>query len=78
MASNIRVCCRFRPFNKLEKKNNSTSCVEHDLESVAVTDNDKKVHDFSFDRIFGDTSSQAEVFEFTAKPVINEVFEGMQ
>ena len=37
----------------------------------------EKPHEFTFDRVFPDTTRQIEVFEFAAKPLIDGIFEGI-
>ena len=65
-GSNVRVMCRVRPQNSKELKQNDSFCVE--LTDTAITL--EKYQTFTFDRCFGPDSSQNEVFDFVAKPLI--------
>eukprot|EP00929_Paragymnodinium_shiwhaense_P119403 TRINITY_DN912_c0_g2_i1.p1 TRINITY_DN912_c0_g2~~TRINITY_DN912_c0_g2_i1.p1 ORF type:complete len:781 (+),score=184.31 TRINITY_DN912_c0_g2_i1:187-2529(+) len=74
----IKVCCRFRPLNDLERRETSRTCVEvaaPDAASTTVyvptTD-----HTFVFDRVFRWDASQKEVYDYAAKPIINAVLRG--
>ena len=87
---NIRVVCRLRPENKIEKEGGHKICVSHSLSSVKINvsnwkwkqiESDKRssedgVHEFTFDRIFGPDSKQLEVFDYSAKPIIQSVMDG--
>ncbi len=76
---NVNVMCRFRPVSEKEKEQNKNLCTEY-IDSYQVSI--KSSHDFnstyrfSFDRIFGPNSSQKEVFDISAKPIIDSVLEG--
>jgi hypothetical protein len=75
--SNIKVCCRFRPRNTLEIKEdseNSKKSLEYDNSSVNVIHDG--IHKYNFDRIFGEKSTQEEVFNETALPVIEDMLKG--
>jgi hypothetical protein len=66
MASNrdrIKVVCRIRPENAIEKSGNYKRCVEYDQKNISVECiTESKVsdmsgkHDFAFDAIFGPDS----------------------
>eukprot|EP01083_Nonionella_stella_P150579 479905_1 len=73
-SDSIRVCARFRPFNKLEKSKGSGQCMEisDDAESVSLKDGRK----FNFDRVFDIDSDQATVFDYTARPLVESVLDG--
>ena len=78
MASDgaISVVCRFRPQNKLEESQNGKPCVSFDDDGQSVSvggDGEYGAHKCTFDRIFPEDTTQADVFEFAAKPVIDEV-----
>lgn len=79
--SNIKVFIRVRPFNNSEKEMGSEECVKIDNNSILIkiinSKNEKKNEfDFNFDKIFGGISSQEEVFNSVALPVINGLING--
>ncbi|CAK8990076.1 Kinesin-related protein 3 (Kinesin family member 3) (Kinesin-1) [Durusdinium trenchii] len=71
----IKVCCRFRPQNQLEKDQSGKICITlgDDITSVYVPNIDSS---FVFDRVFGSEASQKEVYDYAAKPIINGVLRG--
>ncbi|CAG9323451.1 unnamed protein product [Blepharisma stoltei] len=77
---NVKVICRFRPLNSKEKEYSERSCIEFgsDLKSVRMlTQSDAGcLPVFNFDRVFSPDSSQAEVYEMAARPVVESVLEG--
>lgn len=64
---NIHVFLRVRPLNNMEQSRGDTKCVELANQSMAIFNNVNKnlSRKFSFDYIFGEKSSQEEVFHFT-------------
>ena len=73
----IKVVCRMRPENKLEKEGNYARCVEFDKKNIRVTvagehkaGDMEGSHPFAFDRVFGPNTQQQEVFDEVALPVI--------
>jgi kinesin family protein 5 len=79
----IKVVCRIRPENEIEKKGAYRRCVEHDDKQIeiAVTAESKVSdmngnHKFSFDRVFGSEATQASVFQEVAVPTVDGVFNG--
>lgn len=77
-AGNVKVMCRFRPISDKEKDHSKNICCEFmDNTQVSIrTTNDLNTYRFSFDRIFNPKSSQQEVFNLAAKPIIDSVLEG--
>ncbi|CAE7538358.1 kif3 [Symbiodinium natans] len=73
----IKVCCRFRPQNQLEKEKEQSGricvTVNGDGTSVYVPSIDNS---FVFDRVFGVDATQKEVYDYAAKPIINGVLRG--
>lgn len=71
----IKVCCRFRPQNQLEKEQSGKICITlgDDITSVYVPTIDTS---FVYDRVFGSESTQKEVYDYVAKPIINGVLRG--
>lgn len=69
------MCCRFRPQNGIEKTHNGKICVE-------VPDNGNSVYlpasdqTFVLDKVFRWDTSQKEVYEYAAKPIISAVLKG--
>mmetsp|Transcript_7168 Transcript_7168/g.15584 ORF Transcript_7168/g.15584 Transcript_7168/m.15584 type:complete len:682 (+) Transcript_7168:136-2181(+) len=71
----IRVCCRFRPQSQFERSSSGKICCEvpDGLTTVYVPSTD---HTFVFDRVFRWDSKQKEVYDYSAKAIINSVLRG--
>ncbi|GMF25013.1 unnamed protein product [Phytophthora fragariaefolia] len=76
----IRVCARFRPQNKLEQQHQAVECVRLEDDTAAHVHSDARGvsdnHTFTFDQVFGTASSQLEVYEATAKPLVESALRG--
>ncbi|KAG6976613.1 hypothetical protein JG688_00001197 [Phytophthora aleatoria] len=76
----IRVCARFRPQNKLEQKHQAVECVHLEDNTVARVRSEARGvaddHTFTFDQVFGTKSSQLNVYEATAKPLVMSTLRG--
>ncbi|XP_042464696.1 kinesin-like protein KIN-5A [Zingiber officinale] len=78
---NVQVVLRCRPLNDDEKKANTQvviSCNEHRREVSAAQNIANKLIDrtFTFDKVFGPTSKQKDLFDQAVAPIVNEVLEG--
>eukprot|EP00429_Kryptoperidinium_foliaceum_P018086 CAMPEP_0176039054 /NCGR_PEP_ID=MMETSP0120_2-20121206/19358_1 /TAXON_ID=160619 /ORGANISM="Kryptoperidinium foliaceum, Strain CCMP 1326" /LENGTH=749 /DNA_ID=CAMNT_0017372449 /DNA_START=115 /DNA_END=2364 /DNA_ORIENTATION=- len=71
----IKVCCRFRPENQLEREHGGRISVEcpDGGTMVRVISCDMN---FQFDRVFRWDANQKEVYDYAAKPIINAVLRG--
>lgn len=77
MSNNVRVVCRFRPTNQKERDLGSTEVMNIDSAGTSVTiKGSESNHNFSFDKIFGMTCTQQEVYEYAAKPVVEDILKG--
>jgi kinesin family member 5 len=84
MASAVRVVCRFRPQQERELAKGGQSVVSFGsqtpengvVNSVQLRIPDAAAQTFAFDRIFPPESSQAEVYDSAAKPVVEDVLRG--
>ncbi|KAG6609661.1 kinesin family member 3 [Phytophthora cinnamomi] len=80
IRAGIRVCARFRPQNKLEQKHQAVECVLLEDSTAAHVHSEARGvsddHTFTFDQVFGTTSSQLEVYEATAKPLVESALRG--
>ena len=82
-SGNVVVAARFRPQNSIEEAKGGTLCIKtysDDPQRVDVESSDgsgaDRAHTFAFDYVFGLNSSQEEVYEKSAKPVVCSVLEG--
>ncbi|EGC40234.1 hypothetical protein DICPUDRAFT_146808 [Dictyostelium purpureum] len=70
----IRVVCRVRPLTELEISRNERSIVFfHNSNSISIRANGQP---FTFDRIFNCESTQLQVFQDVAEPIINDFLNG--
>ena len=90
-SAKVKVFCRIRPENEKEKLNGLKTCmfphsettvkIYTDVPSTSAIINNKEENrssqDFTFDRIFGSDSTQEQIFEVIAKPIILAAFEGI-
>ena len=77
LRGNILVCCRARPLNALEMGRGERVIVDAS-DSSEVSFLDRKAgswRNFTFDRVFGDQSSQCEVFD-DVEPIALSVIDG--
>lgn len=76
-AVNVRVVCRFRPQNRKELERNvgTVQTVSPDKKTVTIKGETGK-HDFGFDAIFGEESTQKEVYDDGAKQTVADIFNG--
>ncbi|KAL2900174.1 Kinesin-like protein KIN-5C [Bienertia sinuspersici] len=78
---NVQVILRCRPFSDEEVRNNApqvVTCNDYHRE-VAVSQNIAGKHFdrvFVFDKVFGPTSQQKDLYEQAITPIVNEVLEG--
>nr|CAG4715957.1 unnamed protein product [Naegleria fowleri] len=76
----VKVCVRCRPFNQTEIEKKSKKCVEIDknLNQVILTKNENEPPKppFTFDAVFDMDATQLEVFQSTAKPIVESVMDG--
>ena len=73
----VKVVARFRPLNKLELTKGSRVCIGNlSKESMQLKTQDGSAYNFTFDRIFGTTSSQAEVWADVGRPIVESLFLG--
>ncbi len=75
----VKVAVRARPMNSLEKKNNSVNCVSVDTENnqITVTKPDTgEDKSWQFDYVYAPGTSQRQVYDEIAFPLVESVFEG--
>ncbi|KAH3672224.1 hypothetical protein WICPIJ_010076 [Wickerhamomyces pijperi] len=71
-VNNIKVITRFRPENSSEKeKGHSTVIKEINEASISLKDGT-----FTFDRVFGPDSTQADVFDYSVLQTVEDFFNG--
>ena len=77
-AANVKVICRFRPMNELEKTNgNEQVCVFTSQTSLQFNSTrEKNQYSFNFDRIFPPSSTQEDIYSFGVKDIIDSVLDG--
>jgi len=80
--ANVQVIPRFRPVNNRERSeggDGSKIVVDFDEDGKGLcvwTEGGKKPNRFTFDHVFPPTSTQLEVFNTVAQPLVKEVFNG--
>ena len=80
MAGNVRVICRTRPLNRKELDRGGYNILNFSEDGGTVTirnpDDEKTKHSFNFDFCFPPTTSQAQVYDVCAQPILEDVFRG--
>jgi kinesin family protein 5 len=78
-SSNILVICRFRPLSvsEIEYSPDTVYSLEEDHKTVKMMSQyETEPQKFTFDYIFESDSSQLEVYEYAAKPIVDAVMQG--
>ncbi|GMH56505.1 hypothetical protein TrLO_g10873 [Triparma laevis f. longispina] len=74
MKGKIRVYARCRPFNKLEKEQDSEQCVRFiDDTSLELNAGARGLRDFTYDGVFSPSETQAEVYEDTSHLITSAI-----
>ncbi|KAL0254443.1 Kinesin heavy chain [Diplodia seriata] len=77
MASNsIKVVARFRPQNKIEIASGGEPIVSFQSEDTCSIKSNEASGDFTFDRVFGMTSRQHEIFDYSIRPTVDDILNG--
>jgi len=76
-ATNVRVVCRFPPQNQKEIDSGGVSLgnIDEEQKTVQIKGAESN-HTFTFDRIFGPNGTQKEVFDYAARPVVEDILKG--
>jgi len=72
----VRVCVRFRPQQQRELVKAGVPVCHFDSSNKNVTMNGKRKAAFSFDRVFNMDTTQQEVYDYAAKPVVEDLLKG--
>ena len=77
-SESVKVAVRVRPMNSREKEENSTICVEVDpsTNQISVSNPKQETKTFQFDYVYPLTSSQREVYDEVAFPIVESIFQG--
>ena len=75
----IKICFRLRPKNKLESYRRSTMCIEASEKSpnVRIDSSLYGIHNFCFDQVFGEDSSQKTVSDFFTERFTSKLLNGV-
>jgi len=71
MDKSVRVFCRFRPIG-----NEESSPLTLTDEEVKIVGKRNEMHTYHYDHVFNQTSTQENVYEIVAQPLIEEILKG--
>jgi len=73
----INVCCRFRPKNEREIKEEKNNKQFYFLSPTSILiKNENKEHEFFFDSIFSEQTTQEQIYNEKILPLLDELFAG--
>jgi hypothetical protein len=77
----VKVVMRCRPFSEREKEGGYANCVDINKDTASVSIKSQNSSDpaklFTFDSVFDGTSTQVEVYNLTARRIVDAVLEGV-
>jgi hypothetical protein len=73
---NARVVCRIRPQNNDEKKNGGHGCLDYTKSNIEVYTNLGQ-YPFDCDRIFSENDTQEDIFNYCARPLVEDALAGV-
>ena len=73
---NTKVVCRIRPQNLSEKRCGGHTCLDYSNTAIEVYTSLGQ-YPFECDRIFDETASQADLFDYCAKPLVKDALLGI-
>ena len=75
-GNNIKVVARFRPQNKIEVANGGEPIVRFEGDDACAVNSSESHAPFTFDRIFGMSSRQADIFDYSIRTTVEDVMNG--
>ncbi|KAJ5884661.1 hypothetical protein N7495_009171 [Penicillium taxi] len=75
-SNTIKVLARFRPQNKVELASGGTPIVEFENEESCTINSKEGIVPFTFDRVFPMNSPQANIFDFSIRPTVDDILNG--
>ncbi|QKX64522.1 uncharacterized protein TRUGW13939_11697 [Talaromyces rugulosus] len=75
-SNTIKVVARFRPQNKIELGSGGEPIVEFESEDTCKINSRENSGSFTFDRVFGMNSKQADVFDFSIRGTVDDILNG--
>ncbi|KAI9658010.1 MAG: Kinesin heavy chain [Bathelium mastoideum] len=72
----IKVVARFRPQNKIELASGGEPIVDFESEDTCKVSSQEASGSFTFDRVFGMQSRQADIFDFSIRPTVDDILNG--
>ena len=73
---NAKVVCRIKPFTISEKKEGGHGCIDYTSNCIEVF-SALGHHPFECDHIFDEASNQQDVFEYSARPLVDDALAGI-
>jgi hypothetical protein len=75
--TNVRVAVRCRPFNTREKNMpDNVQCINMSNGQLLITGPTGEEHSFGFDYMFGENSTQVQVWDSLGAPILEKAFSG--
>jgi kinesin family protein 5 len=76
MSNTIKVVARFRPQNKIEIASGGEPIVEFKNDDTCTIQSKEASGAFTFDRVFDMNSKQADVFDYSIRPTVDDILNG--
>eukprot|EP00002_Diphylleia_rotans_P028308 TRINITY_DN5713_c0_g1_i3.p1 TRINITY_DN5713_c0_g1~~TRINITY_DN5713_c0_g1_i3.p1 ORF type:complete len:618 (+),score=132.43 TRINITY_DN5713_c0_g1_i3:60-1913(+) len=74
--ASVRVVCRFRPQNKIEDSKGAKVIVDFPDPATVAIKGSEAAHKFTFDRVFPPTTAQSDIYDYAARPIVEDVLKG--
>ncbi|ETN41020.1 uncharacterized protein HMPREF1541_02953 [Cyphellophora europaea CBS 101466] len=75
-GNNIKVVARFRPQNKVENANGGEPIVRFEGDDTVSLNSTETTAPFTYDRVFGMSSQQGDIFDFSIRNTVEDVMNG--
>ncbi|TPX14384.1 uncharacterized protein E0L32_005580 [Thyridium curvatum] len=75
-ANSIKVVARFRPQNRVELDSGGQPIVSFEGNDTCTVDSKEAQGSFTFDRVFDMSCKQADIFDFSIKPTVDDILNG--
>ncbi|KAI4869374.1 kinesin-domain-containing protein [Hypoxylon rubiginosum] len=75
-ANSIKVVARFRPQNKIELASGGEPIVSFDGPDTCAITSAEAAGSFTFDRVFGMQGKQADIFDYSIRPTVDDILNG--